>query len=43
MELKENELQKSTFEDNIQKGINANIIELNDDKTRITYKVPNIK
>ena len=41
MEVKN--IQKSTFEENIQKGIDAKILEVNDDKTRITYKVPNVK
>lgn len=43
METATVEVQKSTFEENIQRGINAKIIELNDDKTRITYKVPDVK
>ena len=41
MEVKN--IQKSTFEENIQKGIDAKILEVNDDKTRITYKVPDVK
>lgn len=43
MEVKTREIQKSTFEENIQKGIEAKIIEVNDDKTRVTYKVPDVK
>lgn len=43
MEVKIKEIQKSTFEENIQKGIDAKILEVNDDRTRITYKVPDVK
>ena len=43
MEVKTKEVQKSTFEENIQKGIDAKILEVNDDRTRITYKVPDVK
>lgn len=43
MEVKTREIQKSTFEENIQKGIEAKIIEVNDDRTRVTYKVPDVK
>ncbi len=43
MEVKIKEIQQSTFEENIQKGIDAKILELNDDRTRITYKVPDVK
>ena len=43
MEVKTKEIQKSTFEENIQKGIDAKILEVNDDRTRITYKVPDVK
>ncbi len=43
MEVKDKKFQISTFEDNIQRGIESKILEINDDKTRITYKVPNIK
>ena len=43
MEVKTKEIQKSTFEENIQKGIDAKILEVNDDRTRITYKVSDVK
>lgn len=43
MEVKIKEIQQSTFEENIQKGIDAKILEVNDDRTRITYKVPDVK
>lgn len=43
MEVKIKEIQQSTFEENIQKGIDAKILEVNDDRTRITYNVPDVK
>lgn len=43
MEVKIKKIQQSTFEENIQKGIDAKILEVNDDRTRITYKVPDVK
>ena len=41
MEVKN--IQISTFEENIKRGLNAKIIEINDEKTRITYKVSDVK
>lgn len=41
MEVKS--IQISTFEENIKRGLNAKILDINDEKTRITYKVPNVK
>ena len=41
MEVKN--IQISTFEENIKRGLNAKILDINDEKTRITYKVPNVK
>jgi len=41
MEVKN--IQISTFEENIKRGLDAKILDINDKKTRITYKVPNVK
>lgn len=41
MEVKN--IQISTFEENIKRGLDAKILDINDEKTRITYKVPDVK
>ncbi|MFH0702098.1 MAG: restriction endonuclease subunit M [bacterium] len=35
--------QKSTFDENIQRGINAKILSINEDNTKVTYHVKNEK